>query len=147
MSCEAPTLCERVSRLPEVLEGVIADYLLDSSVLWRLNRRLLADHYKHVLHGIRRGSTYDSHIRDVLRNRRYTIFKAIVDLECERWCRWRRYSYKNEVYSAYPQYLASVCLQYGSQRCREYLVQRAMKTLYDKKKHKKENRKGTRWNT
>ena len=141
------SVCDRSKLLPEVLESLVGEYLLGASVLWQLNRDLLGEHYVHVLHSIRRESTYDSHMRDVLRHRRSLIFRTIVDIEHARWRRWRRYSYKGTVFRAYPQYLMAACLEYGSQGCRQYLVQSEKKLLCNEKTHKRERRKGTRWST
>ena len=65
--------------------------------------------------------SYDSYIRFIIRNDSNFIFENILKMNYDKWCKIKKWSYKNLKFKNYIQYILYLCQKYTSGKCKNII--------------------------
>ena len=114
--------------LPQELVDIVYEYLPIQVLIWT-NRENYFKHHKKA-RPIKRRMQF---MRFAIRNDYEILFSIMLRENKSSWEEPNKYTYKNQVYGCYMDYLAEQCIVSKSDKCRAQIINTGYKNKYKKK--------------
>jgi hypothetical protein len=109
-----------MQKLPVEIVDMIYDYIPNHILVW-----IRKDMYMRFHSLIRPlvGNQYENFIRDMIRKDCDFVFHYILEENFYKWIKINKYVYKASIYPSYVSFLQNYCLEHGSTKCRNEILQ------------------------
>ena len=130
-----------IQRMPDDVIKHIKEYIPFEILLW-LDKKTYIDYHHLVKTKIK---VYENYIRDLLRRDNSFVMNLIMKENFKKWIYYKKYVYKNIMYSNYVYFLLGFCIDHNSNNCMNIIKKYLNESGLSKNQHKKNVITNIRW--
>ena len=134
-------IIKNVYELPEEIVRLIKEFIPHKTLVF-----VNSFYYNKYHYTIRKLiPQYDNYIRDIVRRDNEFVFEKIIEENFDNWMKNKQYIYKNMIFNNYIYFIMYLCIENGSDRCRQVIYDYFKKRDLCINLHKKNIVKYIKW--
>jgi hypothetical protein len=132
-----------IQQMPEDIIRHIKQFVPLSSLVWLDKKTYLKNH--HIIYKLISENKYESYVRDMIRKDNQLVISCLMRENFKRWTNYKKYLYKNIIYTNFNYFLLDFCRENNSTNCSNIISEYLKDSRLSKNQHKKNVVRNIKW--
>jgi len=132
-----------IQKMPDDIIKYIKKFLPLTTIVWLNKKSYFKNH--HLVYKLIPQNNYESYVRDMIRKDNQLVISCLMRENFKRWSVYKKYSYKNVIYTNFNNFLLDFCRENNSTNCSNIIKDFLNDSRLSKNQHKKNVVRNIKW--